>query len=416
MQEQSGATDNPAELSLKERRLLAAMFLLGVFLRGYCILFTSGTGDLEDWQDHAQQVHDRGLIGYYHANPFANHPPFMSEAAALLLRVSTLTHIPFKIVFRAPFAVLDAANTLLLFTLLPKSRCRSYAAASYWLSPAAIIISSYHGNTDTAVPFFILFSIWLAQRRRIAASGVAIGGTLWIKTAGVLGIPPVLFSFRQWRARGVFLAAALVAALSTYLPALIQDYRIVIANVFGYHGLVLQTSGGNALWGPSALLFSVLPFQLWNEQSLQRIFFVLERSWLVALAAIAVVIWFRRKRRSVEQVCATIGMAYAILFGFSDYWAFQYFAWGLPFWFFLGKWFSIPAVTLTSLYLYSLHALFSGSPWLIGAWDFAAHPNLPLSILVLRNVTVAFFFVSACIFLVGALRDRSSSSQAMEAT
>src|SRR5947209_19656258 len=127
MQEQSRASNNPVELSLKERRLLAAAFLLGAFLRCYCILFTSGTGDLEDWQDHAQQVQDRGLIGYYHANSFANHPPFMSEMAALLLRVSRLTHIPFKIVFRAPFAAIDAANAFLLFALLARSRCRSFA-------------------------------------------------------------------------------------------------------------------------------------------------------------------------------------------------------------------------------------------------------------------------------------------------
>jgi hypothetical protein len=414
MQEQSGESTNPAELSVNEKRWLAAAFVLGALLRGYCILFTSGTGDLEDWQDHAQQVHDRGLIGYYHANSFANHPPFMSETAALLLRISTLTHIPFKIVFRAPFAVIDAANAFLLFALLPRSKCRSLAVAGYWLSPAAIIISAYHGNTDTAVPFFILLSIWLAKRGGVAASGIAMGATLWIKTAGVLAIPPVLFSFRQWRARGVFLAAAILAALSTYLPALVQDYRIVIGNVFGYHGLVLQTSGGNALWGPSALIFSVLPLQLWNEQSLGRIFFALERSWLVALVAIAAVIWFRRRNRTVEQVCATIGIAYAILFGFSDYWAFQYFAWGLPFWFFLAKWFSIPAVALTSLYLYSLHALFSGGPSLIGAWDFAAHPNLPLSILVLRDISVAFFFVSAFIFVVGAIRTHTSSTQTLE--
>src|SRR5947199_2754723 len=122
MQEQSRASNNPVELSLKERRLLAAAFLLGAFLRCYCILFTSGTGDLEDWQDHAQQVQDRGLIGYYHANSFANHPPFMSEVGALILQIATVTHIPFRILFRAPFALLDAGNALLLFSLLPENR------------------------------------------------------------------------------------------------------------------------------------------------------------------------------------------------------------------------------------------------------------------------------------------------------
>ena len=55
---------------------------------------------MDDWEDHAQQVRDRGLIGYYHANSFANHPPFISEVGSLILRVSTATHVPFRILFR----------------------------------------------------------------------------------------------------------------------------------------------------------------------------------------------------------------------------------------------------------------------------------------------------------------------------
>ena len=110
------------------------------------------------------------------------------------------------------------------------------------------------------------------------------------------------------------------------------------------------------------------------------------------------------ERRGREFVEARIGMAYAILFGFSDYWAFQYFAWGLPFWFFLRWWFAIPAVSLTSLYLYLLHSLFCGNPWLLGTWDFAAHPTLPFVVLLVRDLAVSFFLLSACVFLVGAIR------------
>jgi hypothetical protein len=103
-------------------------------------------------------------------------------------------------------------------------------------------------------------------------------------------------------------------------------------------------------------------------------------------------------------------MAYAILFGFSDYWAFQYFAWALPFWFFLKPWFSIPAAFLTSLYLYSLHWLFSGGPTLLGKWDFVGHSDLPVLVLAVRDLAVAFFFVSAWIFLIRAFRSEQRST------
>ena len=57
--------------------------------------------------------------------------------------------------------------------MLPKNRWRFLVVACYWLSPAAILISAYHGNTDTAIAFFVLLAIWLATKNRTISSGVA---------------------------------------------------------------------------------------------------------------------------------------------------------------------------------------------------------------------------------------------------
>jgi hypothetical protein len=389
--------------------------LIGAALRIYCLVFTNGTGDMDDWEDHAQQVRDRGLIGYYHANSFANHPPFISKVGALILQIATVTHIPFRILFRTPFALLDAGNTLLLFLLLPENRWRFLATACYWLSPAAILISAYHGNTDTAVAFFLLLTVWLATKQRILSSGAAFGASLWVKLPGVLALPALLILLRHWRLRALFLLAAVITALSAYLPALVQDYKVVYTNVFGYRGLILQTASGVPLWGPSVLLFStVAPIQAWPEKYLRPALFLLEHSWSIAIAAILLLCWLRRNRASPQEVCATIGMSYAVLFGLSDYWAFQYFAWALPFWFFLRWWFSIPAVSLTSVYLYLLHWTFCGNGWLLGGWDFLGHPNLPPLVLAIRNSAVAFFLVSACLFLIFSMRRARTSVQTQD--
>src|SRR5437016_10665894 len=277
---------------------------------------------MDDWEDHAQQVLNRGLIGYYHANSFANHPPFISKVSALILQIATVTHVPFRILFRAPFALLDAGNALLLFSLLPENRWRFFGTACYWLSPAAILISAYHGNTDTAVAFFLLLAVWMATNQRIVSSGAALGASLWVKLPGILALPALLILFRRWRLRGIFLLAAAITALSTYLPALIQDYKVVCTNVFGYRGLILQTAEGVPLWGPSVLLFSTLvPVQAWPDESHRLTLFLLEDSWYIAIAAMLLLSWLRRNRPSPPELCATIGMAYAVLFGFSDYWA-----------------------------------------------------------------------------------------------
>jgi hypothetical protein len=251
----------------------------------------------------------------------------------------------------------------------------------------------------------------LTTKKRIISSGVVLGASLWVKLPSILTLPALLIMFRRWHLRIVFLLTTVVTALFTYLPALIQDYKIVLTNVFGYRGLILQTANGIPLWGPSVLLFSmVVPIQAWPEKYLRPALFVLERSWYIAIAAIVLLAWLRRNRASAQEVCATIGMAYAVLFGFSDYWAFQYFAWALPFWFFLRWWFSIPAVCLTSAYLYSLHRFFSGNLWLLGKWDFLGHPDLPLPILIIRDVAVAFFFVSAFLFVICAFRREARST------
>ncbi|PYJ80918.1 MAG: hypothetical protein DME73_08495, partial [Verrucomicrobia bacterium] len=62
------ASNPPLPSFLKHKSAFWTAILIGAALRVYCVAFTNGTGDMDDWEDHAQQVVNRGLIGYYHAN------------------------------------------------------------------------------------------------------------------------------------------------------------------------------------------------------------------------------------------------------------------------------------------------------------------------------------------------------------
>src|SRR5260370_19413325 len=219
------ASNVPLPSLLKHKSAFWTAILIGAALRVYCVAFTNGTGDMDDWEDHAQQVLNRGLIGYYHANSFANHPPFISKVSALILQIVTVIHTPFRILFRVTFALLDAGNALLLFSLLPENRWRFFGTACYWLSPTAILISAYHGNTDTAVAFFLLLTVWLAMKQRILSSGAAFGASLWVKLPGRLALPALFALFRRWRIRGIFLLPAAIIPFLTYLPALVPAYQ-----------------------------------------------------------------------------------------------------------------------------------------------------------------------------------------------
>jgi len=380
---------------------------LGAAIRFYLVVFTEGTYDVGIWQEHAAGVHKLGLIGYYHFNQDMNHPPFIAVAAAFAGQLANFTGIPFRILLRAPFALLDAGTTLLLLGLWWHKPWRFAVAACYWLNPLSLIFSAYHGNTDSAVAFSVLLCVWLLSREKTIAAGTALGAGFWIKLPGELAIPALVFFIPGWRKRLIFLFATGMTALLTYVPALIQDAGIIHANVFGYRGQRLQTTADMPVWGLRVLISSFLPApDEWPASGIRLANFVLHHSWLIAVLLLLLLAWLRRSCRSASEVCATIAASYTIIYGFTDNWAFQYFAWSVPFWFFVRPPFLIPATILAGGYIYSLYWFLCGNPWLSGKWDFIGHPAWPEMVMVFRNLAMLFFFVSAWVFLISALREQ----------
>ena len=384
---------------------------LGLVLRFYLVIFTEGTQDVAIWERHARDVDGLGLIAYYHVDPSANHPPFITEVESLLLRASEATGISFRILLRAPFALLDLGTAFLLLSLLAECRWRFVAAAAYWLNPLSIIFSAYHGNTDSAIAFFLLLCVLFLSKQKFVAAAIVIGISFWIKLPIVLAIPAFVFFIPNWRKRFQFLLIGGVVGLATYIPVLVQDPAIVWKNVFGYRAQILHTTAGVPAWGPRVLLFSMIASpQSWPVASRAPILFFLENSWLIALVLAVLITWLRRNHRGVAELCATIAMVYVIVLALSDGFSFQYFAWSLPFWFFIPRWFFIPAVVLVSGYIYFLYAYLCGNPWLLGNWDFNGHPLWPMAIVALRNVSYLVFLFGACWFLISALRQKATTA------
>lgn len=397
-------TDEPTRWFSRPGIWFWILIAVGAALRFYLVVFTQGTQDVAIWERHARDVLNRGLIDYYHSDPSANHPPFITELEALLLRVSDSTGIPFRILLRAPFAVLDLGTTLLLLLILRPCRWRFVAAATYWITPLSIIFSSYHGNTDSAVAFFLIFCGCLCSRGKLLAAAITFGLSVWIKLPTILAIPAFVFFIPKWRERFQFLLIGGIVALAGYVPALIQDPEIIWRNVFGYRAQLLYTTAGLPTWGPGVILFSIIaPAQDWPLWWRPRVIFFLVNSWLIGLALVLLLVWLRRSRREISELCATIGQSYVIVLAFSSGFSFQYLAWSLPFWFFLPRWFLIPALVLVSAYIYFLYAYLCGNPWLLGFWDFSGHPYWPTPINLLRNVAYLLFCAGAIWFVIGEM-------------
>ena len=384
---------------------------LGILLRLYLVLFTEGTYDAAIWKYHADGVRELGLMEYYCANQNMNHPPLISIAISLLPKISEVTHIPFETLLRMPFALLDGGTLLLLLNLLGNNRHRFALAAFYWLNPLSIIFSSFHGNTDSAVPFFVMLALWLLSKEKLILAGVAIGAGLWIKLPVILAMPAFFFFLQGWRKKLLFITAAGLTGISTYIPALITNAHVIYKNIFSYHGIITRTSSGIPIWGCYIFLvplFDRLPAGF--RQIFERPFiYILDNSWSVSLLLIALLSWLRRSGRTISRLGATIAASYTIIYGFSNSWTFQYFAWAIPFWVFARPVFFIPATLFGGSYIYALYWVLCDNPWLRGNWDFIPHPKWPYIVTVFRNLSVIFFFISACVFLISPIYEKIRS-------
>lgn len=384
---------------------LWGVVLLGAGLRAWFVIGTDGTLDVVVWAGHAWEIQERGLIPYYHGGQYIfNHPPLMGEIFSRLYVLAAQTDIPFRVFLRAPFALLDLGTALLLLQLVrmsPYDYARYALFALYWLFPLAILLSAYHGNTDSALAFFLLGAVVLVARGRPLMAGAALGIGLWIKFPAILALPALAFGLVGWKDRAKLVAATCVTGIASYLPALLQDPEVVIRSVFLYPGLQIQSTAGVRVWGTQ--VFYPDPDSLplaWREVFRNLVRGVLRSNTAICVSAICVVAWARRSRRQPLEIAGNVGATYAIFHGLTNFWAFQYLAWALPLWLASGWRFALPASVVTTAYVYALYVWLCDSWLLEGSWDWYGSPHWPFEILLLRDAAILFFFATAWLLIL----------------
>lgn len=387
--------------------------VLGAGLRLFYACFTEGSLDIPIWQGHAECILEQGLLGCYENGRYTlNHPPPMSFFSAGLQYWSTVSGLPFASLFRLPFVALDAATAFLLFIALSRAthtgvrQCRYLFVALYWINPLSAILSAYHGNTDISVAFFLLASTLYAVQARGFIAGVLLGLSLWIKVPGILGAPILLLALPHWRARVQFGLGFGICLMLGYGPWLIQDLELVIRSVFFYPGLMIQTTEGIRIWGLdvfypviAGLDPTLSPWALGLRQ--------FHYQWNTAICLVPILFFaaFRENRPSSESIIRGLAGTYIIFYGLTDFWAFQYLAWSLPFWFLLGARMAGATYLISLAYLYGLYAWLTGSPWLLGDWAFVEKSAWPPALLRIRDAAVLVFFLSALILLLHTVRE-----------
>src|SRR5215207_1163786 len=142
----------------------------GVFvLKAWMAFKTTGAPDISLWKDFLLHVKQCGVCVYelggimQHSqgtrlNPF-NHPPFIIHFLRLVDLLSITTGLRFETVFRLITSLVDVGSPVIVYKLLQRARLfHPWSFLLYLLAPATIMISGYHGNTDTVMMFFVLLT------------------------------------------------------------------------------------------------------------------------------------------------------------------------------------------------------------------------------------------------------------------
>ncbi len=386
-------------------RWLWAVFIFSAALRLTLAWATQGTSDMQRWAEVAAGIRAFGVIGQYRLPASSNDvPPLMSWLVSLLWALCRDRGLPFPAVFRGVLGLADLGNAWLLGRVLEGRRWRWAAAAAYALHPVGILVSSFHGNVDCLVAADLLLCVLAASRGRPGLCGALLGLGCALKLPAAFAAPVFFFAFSRPGERLRLCAAAALAALAGYAPALLVDPAVVVERVFLYHGQLLRTPGGTWVWGIGTLLGLCRRLPGPGPALVSALFWYVRHSFWFWASGLTAYSWLRRGRRDAPELGATVAGAYAFIYAFSSVVAFQYFAWSAPFWLLRSRRFAVASAALVGAYLYAVHAYCCGSPWLLGPWDFIGRPFWPWPLLLLRDASVALFMAASTRWLLRAAR------------
>jgi len=200
--------------------------------------------------------------------PF-NHPPFMIRALEGWASLAEISGLPFRFWLRMTCAVADVGSLVLLARLLRRRWTEPQTRVGllwFAVSPIAILVSGFHGNTDPILVFFVLLAIVLIEEGRpLWLPGVALGMAMDVKVLPALLLPAILLALDGSRRRLEFCVGAAAAFLVASVPLLLEAPELVVTRVFGY-----RSQSGS--WGLSllALLLGQIPHLAWLGETYAR--------------------------------------------------------------------------------------------------------------------------------------------------
>ena len=316
------------------KRTLILALVCATAVKLYFALFTLGSLDVRGFQDHLAKINELG-VGAYRVrgafnNPF-NSPPPMIHVIRIWGWLANTTGVPFRFWLRLPSILADLGTVFVMARWLTKLWPRKNHLAvllALALCPTAILISGYHGNTDSVMIFLVLLSLYLIELEdRAWLAGFVFGIALCVKVVPLAFAPLVFFYLRTWPKRIWFFVVAALTFVTCSMPYLWQDPQAVRDLVFGYSSIYGQ-------WGwplLAALTFPLPPTYLHGHFDVQGSHEVFARILKYATLIIITVVPFLLNRRQRPSLLLQAGLITAIVLFMAPGFGGQYLIWLVPF-------------------------------------------------------------------------------------
>ena len=330
----------------EERSLAAGLWLWLLIAAGLLIrlLFMGNEGfknDVQSFEAWAITLAQHPFSQFYASTSFADYPPGYFYVLWLVghLYAALSPHGNYellKYLVKLPAVIMDLVDGALIYAIVRRfagDRWALGAAALFILNPAMIFISAAWGQVDSISSGLALFAIYLLlasddrdERRSagpIVLAWVALSYSLLIKPQAAVLIPLfIVFAFTRpdrMRARLIATVAGIAAALFFGLLLTLPFHPTW--NPIAAYGWLL----GKYTFAKNVYAYnSVNAFNLWSilhgfwEADSQRIAFIPQYIWGVALVAAAVILtvvryWQARTQQALLESAALVTLAFFML-------------------------------------------------------------------------------------------------------
>lgn len=360
----------------RETILIIAAALVGFFIKLAIAFNTFGTNDVASFYMFAGSLRDHGLewtyrngVIFFSNFPVFNHPPLTAYYLELIdnfsknpfLREYGLT---FPFLLRLPGIVADLISVFVLIRirdLTPQRRIPNWAVLLFALSPVSVMISGFHGNTDSIIVMFLLLAAYACLRERPVLCSIFFALSCQVKIIPLLLLPVLWLFWRQREAATRFSIPVALVTVILWIQPLAKFPLLFFRNVFSY----------NSLWGSWGISYCLKLTQLFQFKGgffnlpIGATFVV----WTLKVAIVCAVIAIAWRRRHLvkREFFDSLAYTWIIFFSLAPGVCPQYLVWPAPFILLLSPtfygWFTVgSSVALFFFY----NSLTGGLPWYIG--------------------------------------------------